>query len=116
MRARMMLLLAAVALATSGVSSAQAMLLVDPNPPTPPRVSTSNCAVMTASRQPTEAELQARQFRQPQLKGRRLLKAVSKVTKELSWHDDLEEAAAAAAESGKPIFWVQALGDLKGYT
>ena len=41
--------------------------------------------------------------------------AVRTLTRELEWHDDLEDAADQAVAEGKPILWIQALGDLKGF-
>ena len=42
-------------------------------------------------------------------------RALRKLKRELTWHKDLDTAAAAAGKSGKPIVLIQALGDLKGY-
>ncbi len=81
----------------------------------PPRV-TRGCAEMPGARELTEAEKAARQFRGPRVKGRRLARAINKLTRELKWHRKLEDAAAAAAEAGKPILWIQLLGDLRGRT
>lgn len=105
-----------IALITGAALSAQPMLVVDSGPRTIAQTPSGMSGGGMDRQKPTEAQVAARQFRGPQVQGRRLLKAVTKVTKQLAWHDDLEEAAAEAAESGKPIFWVQALGDLKGYT
>lgn len=41
--------------------------------------------------------------------------AVRTLTRRLEWHDDLEDAAEQAAAEGKPILWIQALGNLKGF-
>ena len=40
--------------------------------------------------------------------------AIDKVNTGLDWKFDLGEAQAMAQRSGKPIVWVQALGDLRG--
>lgn len=50
----------------------------------------------------------------PQIGGKDLKKAVAKV-KALQWHESLPEARALAAATGKPILWLQALGDLEGF-
>lgn len=50
----------------------------------------------------------------PQVAGRDLKKAVEKV-KTLRWLDDLGTARTQAAATGKPIVWLQALGDLEGF-
>ncbi|HEX5054217.1 MAG TPA: hypothetical protein VFZ65_20735 [Planctomycetota bacterium] len=51
----------------------------------------------------------------PKLAGKDLKKAVAKVTKTLKWCDTLTEARTAAAAHGKPILWVQALGEIDGF-
>lgn len=55
-------------------------------------------------------------FRQHRLPGRDLLREVKKLTKELDWKSSLKLAQKDAQETGKPIFLVQALGTLAGYT
>ena len=50
----------------------------------------------------------------PQIGGKDLKKAVAKV-QTLQWHESLPEARALAAATGKPILWLQALGDLEGF-
>lgn len=50
----------------------------------------------------------------PKRAGKDLKKAVATVTK-LHWHDKLGEARVRAAASGKPILFLQALGDLEGF-
>lgn len=47
------------------------------------------------------------------LAGKELKRAVKQVAA-LRWHDDLADARAEAAATGKPILWLQALGDLEG--
>lgn len=63
-----------------------------------------------------EAIAQVGQFRSVQLKGSQLKKAVDRVAKELNWHKHLSNARLEAVKSGKPILWVQMLGDLTGHT
>jgi len=50
----------------------------------------------------------------PQLAGKDLKKAIKKVTA-LQWHEKLFDAKAESAATGKPILWVQALGELDGF-
>lgn len=47
------------------------------------------------------------------LAGKDLKRAVKQVAA-LRWHDKLADARAESAATGKPILWVQALGELKG--
>ncbi|MCA8964054.1 MAG: hypothetical protein H6838_01475 [Planctomycetes bacterium] len=48
------------------------------------------------------------------LQGKALAAAVKKVTK-LEWFDDFDDAKIESAATGKPIFWIQALGDIDGF-
>ncbi|MCB9870322.1 MAG: hypothetical protein H6836_00890 [Planctomycetes bacterium] len=57
----------------------------------------------------------ARRFQQFKLEGRDTLAAVRRVRKELRWHPSVASAQRAAAESGRPIVMIQALGDLNGF-
>jgi hypothetical protein len=67
---------------------------------------------------PTEGAVAkaAREFQQSRVAGRELSRAVTRVTRELDWHKKLSIAAKEAQQSGKPIVWIHALGDLKGFT
>ncbi len=114
MHKRLSLLLAA-ALAAGGSIAAQPQLVV---PLAPSSGSRSVCSGVTAAmqKQPTAAEQEAQQFRRSQLKGRQLVRAVKKVNRDLEWHDKLERAQKEAIAWGKPIVWIQALGDLDGFT
>lgn len=49
-----------------------------------------------------------------QIEGDDLTGNIERVTSELTWHDDLDEARQAAIEANKPILYIQALGDLSG--
>jgi hypothetical protein len=103
----------AVALAIAAVLPAQPQLLVPLEPPAPPAA----CPLpQAAAREPSPAERAARQFRQLQVRGSQLTRAVTTVTRSLAWHDKLDAAARVAAAEGKPILWIQALGTLQGYT
>lgn len=46
--------------------------------------------------------------------GKEMKKAVAAV-KKLSWFEDLADAKAMSAATGKPILWLQALGDIDGF-
>ncbi len=48
------------------------------------------------------------------LEGKALAAAVKKVTK-LEWFEDLEDARVESAATGRPIFWIQALGEIDGF-
>lgn len=48
------------------------------------------------------------------LAGKQMKQAVAKV-KALKWHESLAEAKAVSAATGKPILWLQALGDIDGF-
>jgi hypothetical protein len=50
----------------------------------------------------------------PKAAGKDLEREVAKVLA-LPWHTDLSVAKAASLATGKPILWIQALGDLNGY-
>jgi hypothetical protein len=50
----------------------------------------------------------------PQLAGKELARSIARVTA-LSWFDDLDEARLESAATGKPILWLQALGDIDGF-
>lgn len=43
-------------------------------------------------------------------------KNIEKVSKELTWHTSLDAARKLAKKEGKLVFWIQALGDIDGYT
>ena len=49
----------------------------------------------------------------PKAAGKELVKEIAKVLA-LPWHTDLSVAKAASRSTGKPILWIQALGDLNG--
>lgn len=48
------------------------------------------------------------------VEGKDLKKAVKKVAA-LHWESKLDEALAQAAATGKPVLWLQALGDIDGF-
>ena len=57
----------------------------------------------------------AREFRAMKVPAKKVTSAVRKLLK-LRWHKSLRDAAYKARADHKPILWIQALGDLKGYT
>ena len=63
-----------------------------------------------------QADESAVAFRNLKVFGRDLQRAVGKVVKELDWKSTLRSAQREAMKTGKPIVWIQALGDLRGYT
>lgn len=63
---------------------------------------------------PSAEEEAAKAFLGERVAGRDLKKRVKEV-RELGWVEDLDKARARAAAAGKPVFWVQALGDLDGF-
>lgn len=50
-----------------------------------------------------------------EFKGSKVRKGIRSVTR-LRWHTKLKEAARHARKTGRPILWIQALGDIGGYT
>jgi hypothetical protein len=57
----------------------------------------------------------ARKFRAMKVPAKKVTPAVRKLLK-LRWHKALRDAAYKAKADHKPILWIQALGDLRGYT
>lgn len=57
----------------------------------------------------------AREFQQQRVVGRDLKSSVGRVLGELDWREKLDDARATAAATGKPILWIQALGELDGF-
>lgn len=49
-----------------------------------------------------------------QLAGKELTRAIQQVT-QLPWFDDLAAARLESAATGKPVLWLQALGDIDGF-
>lgn len=66
-------------------------------------------------REKARALAAARKFRSTKVPGRKVAPAVRKLLK-LRWHRSLRDAASQAGKKRKPILWIQALGDLRGYT
>ena len=57
----------------------------------------------------------ARAFRQTRVQGKDLARSVDKVVKGLRWFESLNGARSVSAQRGRPILWIQGLGDLDGY-
>lgn len=74
------------------------------------------CATMTRAEQHSPAQLAAQEFQQSARKGSQVSAAVQRVLREVTWHRKLDEAADVARRHGKPIVWVQALGEIRGLT
>ncbi|MEE8143399.1 MAG: hypothetical protein V3T77_09890 [Planctomycetota bacterium] len=74
-------------------------------------------ARLARERAERQAEHQLRRathsFRRMQLSGTEVRANVNKLL-ELHWHNDLQLAQQDAQDLGKPILWIQALGDLEG--
>ena len=63
------------------------------------------------------SEQKSQLFRNARLaKGTELKRRVRRVVKELDWHKSLDAAVTESRKIGKPIFWLQMLGDLDGPT
>ena len=54
-------------------------------------------------------------FRKLKVPGEQVAANVKRLTKELHWHRTLAGALASGRTKGKPVLWIQALGDLKGF-
>lgn len=57
----------------------------------------------------------AAEFQQVRVAGRALKDAVRRVVDGLDWYEDLDDALAAGAAAGRPVLWLDALGDLEGF-
>jgi len=57
----------------------------------------------------------ALEFFRSKLEGGKAAQAVGKVLR-LKWHKSLNAATKEATQEGRPIFLVQALGDIAGFT
>ncbi len=58
---------------------------------------------------------EARNFRKLRVPGEEVNTNVTKLTSELNWHKSLAAALAEARKQGRPVQWIQALGELTGY-
>lgn len=64
----------------------------------------------------TPEQRQAQQFRRLRVPGKQVLRAVHTLKRQLTWHGRLQGAVRTAKQADKPIVWIQALGNLRGYT
>ena len=64
---------------------------------------------------PDPAEERARAFLEKRIAGRDLRKSVDRVLKGLRWHERIDDAKAEAAARGRPLLWIQALGEVDGF-
>ena len=62
------------------------------------------------------AHERASEFRGHRIAGRELDDNVDKLLEQIEWHEKLASALTAAQQTGKPVVWIQMLGDLDGYT
>jgi hypothetical protein len=58
----------------------------------------------------------AKSFRGLRVEGPASYSAIREVVRGLDWLDELRDAQAEAAKLDRPIVWIHALGDLKGFT
>ncbi|MEE9127296.1 MAG: hypothetical protein V3U11_09160 [Planctomycetota bacterium] len=63
----------------------------------------------------SEEARKAYEFRKLRVSGMKLNRLVRKVRK-LKWHSSLSNAKKQAKREGKPILWIQALGNLNSIT
>ena len=61
------------------------------------------------------AKMSPRSFKKLVVSGDEVATNVKRLTTELRWHKNLSSALAAGRSKGKPVVWIQALGDLKGF-
>lgn len=61
------------------------------------------------------ARQEAREFRQLEVDGDTVAFNVRKLRKGLRWHNTLAGALQSGRNQGKPVVWIQALGDLDGF-
>ena len=68
------------------------------------------------NQKPSRSQLtKSRNFRMLTLPGEEVATNVKRLTKQLHWHRTLAGALASGRTKGKPVLWIQALGDLKGF-
>jgi hypothetical protein len=57
----------------------------------------------------------AQSFRRLRVPGEEVEQNVRRLTGELRWHSTLTSALIAGRAAGKPVVWIQALGDIDGF-
>ena len=74
--------------------------------------------LLSASDVPSDAtaRAQAEEFRKLTVPKRQVRANVRKLTRELTWHRSLQAATSSARKLDRPVLWIQALGNVKGYT
>ncbi len=63
----------------------------------------------------TSMPTNARQFKRMKMPGTDVEKNVKRLISELRWYKSLRSALAAGRAKGRPVLWIQALGDLDGF-
>ncbi len=61
------------------------------------------------------AAREARAFRKLQLNGEQVRAAVDGLLEDVRWYRSLGAALSAGRAQGKPVLWIQALGDIDGF-
>ena len=61
------------------------------------------------------AQAEAAEFRKLVVEGRETREGLKRVLKELRWYSTLSGMRTAASAKGRPVFLIQALGQLRGY-
>jgi hypothetical protein len=89
--------------------------MANPGPVPPPPPSPTLDSVSADPVERAKAVKAAKEFRRLKVPGKEVAPAVRKLLK-LRWHKSLRAAAYQARTEDKPILWIQALGDLRGYT
>ena len=61
------------------------------------------------------AKRDARSFKRLKVDGKKLEPRVERLIRDLRWHKTLEAAKLEAEQTGKPILWIHALGEVDGF-
>ena len=61
------------------------------------------------------AKRDARKFQWVEVDGNKLEPRVQRLIQDLNWHKTLAAAKKEAVQTGKPILWIHALGDIDGF-
>ncbi len=61
------------------------------------------------------AKRDARKFQWVEVDGQKLEPRVQSLVQDLHWHKTLAAAKKEAVQTGKPILWIHALGDIHGF-
>ena len=104
----------AAILVVSGALAAQPQLVVPLEQKCsmpPPKASAKPAPEVELS----DEQLAAQEFFESRIAGHDLQKRVARVRKELRWHTSLADAQRAAQRAERPILWIQAFGNLRGF-